>query len=99
METSDVPPGIVNIVTGGRETLTKTLAEHDDVDAVWSCGDDKTDDHAVHTGEIARLVESASVGNLKRTWISAWPDLLGFPDAELLRQSVQVKNIWTPYGA
>jgi aldehyde dehydrogenase (NAD+) len=100
METSDVPAGIVNIVTGARDSLAKTLTEHDDVDAIWYCGDsgNKGDSHAVYVGERARLIEAASIGNLKRIWISAWPDILGFPDAELLRQSVQVKNIWTPYG-
>ena len=33
LETSDVPAGVVNIVTGPRDTLAKVLAEHDDVDA------------------------------------------------------------------
>jgi len=101
METSDVPPGTVNIVTGSRDVLAKTLTEHDDVDAVWYCGDseNKVDSRMVHTNETARMIELASIGNLKRTWIAAWPDVLGFPDVELLRQSLQIKNIWTPYGA
>ena len=38
-DTSDLPAGVVNIVTGDREHLVKTLAEHDDVDAVWYFGD------------------------------------------------------------
>ena len=38
LETSDVPAGVVNIVTGERDALAKTLAEHDDVDALWVFG-------------------------------------------------------------
>ena len=38
-DTSDLPAGVVNIVTGDREHLVKTLVEHDDVDSVWYFGD------------------------------------------------------------
>ena len=38
LETSDVPAGVVNIVTGRRDALAKVLAEHDDVDAIWYFG-------------------------------------------------------------
>ena len=38
LETTDLPAGVVNIVTGPRDTLAKVLAEHDDVDAVWYFG-------------------------------------------------------------
>jgi aldehyde dehydrogenase (NAD+) len=60
LETSDVPAGVVNIVTGPKETLTKVLAEHDDVDAIWYFG----------TAEGSKTVEYASVGNMKRTWVN-----------------------------
>lgn len=36
LETSDVPGGAVNLLTGPHEDLAKTLADHADVDAVWS---------------------------------------------------------------
>ena len=39
LDTSDVPAGVVNIVTGEANALAKTLAEHDGVDAVWYVGD------------------------------------------------------------
>ncbi|MEZ5023279.1 MAG: aldehyde dehydrogenase family protein [Chitinophagales bacterium] len=35
LETSDVPGGTVNIVTGGKEELTEVLASHDDVDGLF----------------------------------------------------------------
>jgi aldehyde dehydrogenase (NAD+) len=90
LETSDVPPGVVNIVTGGRDELARVLAEHADVDAVWYFG----------PAEGGALVERASVGNLKQTWVEA--SSLDFAKADLrqlLRHATQVKNIWVPYGA
>jgi aldehyde dehydrogenase (NAD+) len=89
LETSDVPAGVVNIVTGEANALAKTLAEHDGVDALWYVGD--TDGGA--------QVEALSAGNLKATWTSAgaidWTKAEG---REFLRRATQVKNIWTPYG-
>jgi aldehyde dehydrogenase (NAD+) len=88
LETSDVPAGTFNIVTGPRDELAKTLAEHDDVDAVWYAG----------PVEGQTLVEKASAGNMKRTWIL--PAAGALPaTSELLREATQVKNIWVPYGA
>ena len=40
LDTSDLPAGVVNIVTGEAKTLAKTLAEHDGVDALWYAGDE-----------------------------------------------------------
>ena len=84
LETSDVPGGVVNLVTGERDALMKTLAEHDDVDGVW------------YVGENAALVETASVGNLKRTWCLK-PGTQPRHDV-FLRAATQVKNIWIPYA-
>ena len=39
-DTSDLPGGAVNIVTGYTSQLLKTLAEHDDVDAIWCFADE-----------------------------------------------------------
>ncbi len=91
LDTSDVPAGVINIVPGAQHTLTKTLAEHADVDALWAVGD----------AELHTLVERASAGNLKRTWCrsDATSDWLATPYRESLRQAVQWKNIWVPYGA
>src|SRR5690606_14875958 len=36
LETSDVPAGVVNTVTGETAVLAKTLAEHDGIDALWA---------------------------------------------------------------
>ena len=92
LETSDVPAGAVNIVTGPRDTLAKVLAEHDDVDSIWSFA----------TPATARLVELASTGNMKRTWAPLhprdWFDPRQSEGREFLREATQVKNIWVPVG-
>ncbi len=92
LETSDLPAGVVNIVTGAKDGLAKTLAEHDDVDAVWYFG----------SREGARAVELAAAGNMKRTWAEWEPrDWVHAPEGEgreFLREATQVKNIWIPYG-
>jgi len=92
LETSDLPSGVVNIVTGAKESLMKTLAEHDDVDAVWYFGSEAG----------VKAVELASAGNMKRTfceWESrAWMDARDGEGRDFLREVTQVKNIWIPYG-
>ena len=88
IETSDVPPGSVNIVTGYRDELANTLAGHDDVDAIWYAGG--TDG--------LTAVQKASAGNMKRTWIIRASGALPHID-DVLREATQVKNIWVPYGA
>jgi aldehyde dehydrogenase (NAD+) len=89
LDTSDVPGGVVNIVTGEANALARTLAEHDGVDALWYVGD----------AEGAAQIEVLSAGNLKATWVSGsaidWRRAEG---REFLRRATQVKNIWTPYG-
>jgi aldehyde dehydrogenase (NAD+) len=93
LETSDVPGGVVNIVTGDRDHLAKTLAEHDDVDAMWYFGG----------AEGSRFVEHASAYNMKRTWVSYgeardWTDDHQGAGEEFLHEATQVKNIWVPMG-
>ena len=93
LETSDVPAGVVNIVTGARDTLLKTLAEHDDVDALWVFGSKAN----------SATAEKLSIGNLKRTLVdhglaTDWYDVAQAEGPLFLRHAVQVKNIWIPYG-
>ena len=93
-DTSDLPAGVVNIITGDRDHLIKTLVEHDDVDSVWYFGD----------AEGSRQVEARSIHNVKRTWVSYgvardWHDAQQGAGAEFMRESTEVKNIWVPTGA
>ncbi|NKX43154.1 aldehyde dehydrogenase family protein [Roseicyclus persicicus] len=91
LDTSDVPGGVVNIVTGDPQELGATLAAHLDVEALWSFAG----------GVDAAKLEAASAGNLKRTWVNrSAPDWFG-ADAEgrpFLEQATEVKTIWVPYG-
>ncbi len=93
LETSDVPPGVVNIVTGRKDPLSRVLAGHDDIEGLWYFG----------TQDGAKAAETASAGNTKRTWCEwktgrNWLDAAEGEGPEFLRQSTQIKNIWTPAG-
>ncbi|HEY1721708.1 MAG TPA: aldehyde dehydrogenase family protein [Magnetospirillaceae bacterium] len=93
LETSDVPAGVVNIVTGDRDTLAKTLAEHDEVAAHWYVG----------SAAGSAMVEKASAGNVKSTWVNYGHPRDWFDNAEAqgetyLHHATQIKNIWVPYG-
>lgn len=88
-DTSDVPGGVINIVTGETKPLAKTLADHDGVDAIWHCGD----------SALAKTIEAASVGNVKFTWdLGEAVDWKMAHGRYFLRKATQVKAIWTPYG-
>jgi aldehyde dehydrogenase (NAD+) len=94
LDTSDLPGGVVNIVTGARDALAKVLAEHNDVDALWYFGG----------GAGSAMVERASISNLKQTWTGYgeqrdWLHPNSRASALFLRHATQVKNIWVPYGA
>jgi aldehyde dehydrogenase (NAD+) len=92
-DTSDLPAGAVNIVTGYTSPLLKTLAEHDDVDAIWCFGDEAS----------AASAKAMSVGNLKQVWTNEgraidWFDSQLAEGRWFLEHATQVKNIWVPYG-
>jgi aldehyde dehydrogenase (NAD+) len=92
-DTSDMPGGAINIVTGYVSQLLKTLAEHDDVDAIWCYGDDT----------LVASAKAMSVGNLKQVWTNEgraidWFDPKIAEGRWFLEHATQVKNIWVPYG-
>jgi aldehyde dehydrogenase (NAD+) len=92
-DTSDLPGGAVNILTGYASQLLKTLAEHDDVDAIW-CFRDEAD---------AAAAKAMSTGNLKQVWTNEgraidWFNPKVGEGRWFLEHATQVKNIWVPYG-
>jgi aldehyde dehydrogenase (NAD+) len=92
-DTSDLPDGAINVVTGYSSQLLKTLAEHDDVDAIW-CFSDETS---------AAAAKLFSVGNLKQVFTNEgrtidWFDAKQGEGRWFLQHATQVKNIWVPYG-
>jgi aldehyde dehydrogenase (NAD+) len=92
-DTSDLPGGAVNIVTGQTSQLLKSLAEHDDVDSIWCFADAAS----------AAAAKSFSVGNLKQVFTNEgraidWFDTKQGEGRWYLQHATQVKNIWVPYG-
>jgi aldehyde dehydrogenase (NAD+) len=92
-DTSDLPGGVVNIVTGRAAELTKVLAEHDDLDAIWSFTDEAS----------AAQVKLLSIGNLKQVFTNEGRVIDWFNSDQgegrwFLQHAMQVKNIWVPYG-
>ncbi|MBL4837063.1 MAG: aldehyde dehydrogenase family protein, partial [Kordiimonadaceae bacterium] len=93
LETSDVPAGVVNIVTGNRDAMAAPLAKHYGVDAVWYFG----------TEAGCADVEHAAAENMKRTWLNYgkaydWADKDQMNAKILMDRGTEVKNIWVPYG-
>jgi len=93
LETSDLPGGVINIVTGPREALAEVLAGHDEVAAIWYFG----------TAAGSTRVEALSTDNMKRTWVNYgkardWTQSSPTQDSELHYHATQIKNIWIPYG-
>ncbi|MCC7321438.1 MAG: aldehyde dehydrogenase family protein [Rubellimicrobium sp.] len=90
LETSDLPGGVVNILTGSHAELAPHLAAHLDVDAVWSFS----------STDLSRVIEAKSAGNLKRTWVNngRTTDWAGAEGRAWLDQATEVKNIWIPWG-
>jgi aldehyde dehydrogenase (NAD+) len=92
-ETSDLPGGVVNIVSGRTLELLKTLAEHADLDAIWCFRD----------AEASATAKALSIGNLKQVFSNEgraidWFDATQGQGRWYLQHAVQVKNIWVPYG-
>lgn len=90
LETSDVPAGVVNILTGSHSDVAEPMARHMDINAVWSFSD------PVHD----MVIEAASASNLKRTWVQNGQAVEWHaPEAKtFLMHATQIKNIWVPYG-
>lgn len=97
LDTSDLPGGVVNIVTGARDVLTKTLVDHQHVDSMWY--------HA--TGDVgvegSFQVEHRSAINMKRTFVSYghardWASPIEGEGLEFLQEATEVKNVWVPMG-
>ncbi len=93
LETSDIPAGVVNIITGSKAVLAPQLAGHAEVNALWCWGNN----------DLLTGVEMASSEDLKVTWCHAEDDRDWLCEQqgagnEFLRQAIEIKNIWTPYG-
>lgn len=87
LDTSDVPAGVVNILTGSHHELAPHLAAHAGLDAVWSFS----------TAPVSTVLEAKSAASLKRTWVNNGTSR-HWPSSIWRAQATEVKTIWIPYG-
>ncbi|XP_055267589.1 aldehyde dehydrogenase family 16 member A1 isoform X3 [Moschus berezovskii] len=88
-----LPAGLVNVVTGDQDHLTRCLALHQDIQALWYFG----------SAQGSQFVEWASAGNLKPVWVNrgcprAWDQEAEGAGPELGRRAARTKALWLPMG-
>ena len=89
LNTSDVPHGVVNILTGERKELISHFASHKDVNAIIYCGDNNQE---------IKEIESVSVENLKRVKIykrKKWDDKIS-QSPYFIEKCQEIKTTWHP---
>ena len=84
---------IVNIISGNHDELGKVLSEHNGVDAIW-CFGEKAHFKSIEALSISNLKQTLTFEGKRIDWNNPKSPVL----KEILRKSVQVKNIWIPYG-
>jgi aldehyde dehydrogenase (NAD+) len=93
LDTSDLPGGVINIVTGDQDVLGEVLAKHYDLEGMWYWGSRRG----------SRMVEEEAAATMKRTWVNHglfhdWTDDEQGQGESFLRRATEIKNIWIPYG-
>lgn len=93
LATSDVPGGVVNILTGDAAALGPWLAAHMDVNAIDLCG-------VAGSPDLATSLEVAAADNLKRVRRApdAEPDWSADPGLGAMTAFVETKTVWHPIG-
>jgi len=91
LATSDVPAGVVNLLTGRAAELTPHLAAHGDVNALDLTGADP---------ELRVELLQAAAETVKRVYVpSGQPDFAATPGTARLRAFLEMKTVWHPTGA
>jgi acyl-CoA reductase-like NAD-dependent aldehyde dehydrogenase len=90
LATSDVPGGVVNILSGRTAEITPSLASHQDVNAIDLTGADEG---------LARDLEIAAADNLKRVYRPRATDYTLDPGTHRLTAFLETKTVWHPTGA
>jgi aldehyde dehydrogenase (NAD+) len=93
LDTSDLPGGVINIISGDQEVLAEVLAKHYDTEGMWYWG----------SRQGSRMVEEEAAATMKRTWVNYglhhdWEDGEQGQGESFLRKATEIKNIWIPYG-
>ncbi|MFE4965029.1 aldehyde dehydrogenase family protein [Streptomyces sp. NPDC056660] len=90
LATSDVPGGVVNVLSGRTAEIAVPLAAHQDVNAIDLAGADET---------LAKELEIAAADNLKRVLRPQPVDYAETPGTERLTAFLETKTVWHPTGA
>ncbi|MCF3122218.1 aldehyde dehydrogenase family protein [Streptomyces arenae] len=90
LATSDVPGGVVNILTGKTAEIAAPLAAHQDVNAIDLTGAD---------ADLARDLEVAAADNLKRVLRPQPVDWSADPGTHRLTAFLETKTVWHPTGS
>jgi len=92
LETSDVPAGVVNLLTGAHSELAAPLASHLNIDAIWSFS----------SSDLSTEIETQSALGLKRSWVNYGQDRDWFSTEgegkSFLAEASQSKTVWIPFG-
>ncbi len=90
LDTSDVPGGVVNILTGSHAELAPHLAGHAGLDACWTFS----------STDLSAVVEREAAATLTRTWVNngAARDWRKTDAAAFLAEATEIKTVWVPYG-
>ena len=93
LDTSDLPGGVINIISGDQDVLAEVLAKHYDIEGMWYWG----------SRQGSRMVEEEAAATMKRTWVNYglyhdWEDDEQGQGETFLRKATEIKNIWIPYG-
>ncbi|GGS19187.1 aldehyde dehydrogenase [Streptomyces humidus] len=89
LATSDVPGGVVNVLTGRTAEIAPALAAHMDVNGL---------DLAGAPGDLARELETAATHNLKRVLRPCAEDWAAEPGLTRLTHWLETKTVWHPVG-
>ena len=90
LATSDVPGGVVNILTGRPAETAPWLASHDDVNALDLTG--------IEEPELAAELERSAAGNLKRVVRPQGTDFSADPGLRPMTALLETKTVWHPKG-
>jgi acyl-CoA reductase-like NAD-dependent aldehyde dehydrogenase len=89
LATSDVPGGVVNVLTGRTAEIAPWLASHMDVNAI---------DLAAAPADLADDLAIAAAENLKRVVRAADQDWTASPSLDRMRAYLETKTVWHPAG-
>jgi acyl-CoA reductase-like NAD-dependent aldehyde dehydrogenase len=90
LATSDVPGGVINVLTGRPAEIAPWLASHDDVNGLDLTGIDDQ--------ELATELERTAAGTLKRVRRPGATDFTGDPGLDAMTAFLETKTVWHPKG-